>query len=213
MTEIIIDKIQTEFLIKKLREIFKPYIISEHNETVLNFNNEVGEGTFSIVTLENDKLNIYFKGKLNQLLEIKFYNAKQPALNFIYLQRGNIHIKHGEAETCLIEGAAQQLIYSSTIKEEEIVSWPAEVEVEFNFLKVFDFPYLNSKLGELSSDIIFDDIINATEKPFTDIRAEKSSAILENESLLNSDLVGEARIKDLEQKIKNIFNVQLKELF
>ncbi len=213
MTEIIIDRLQTDYLIKRLREIFNPYIISDDTETVLNFKNEIGEGTFSIVTLDNDKLNIYFKGILYEPLDIKFYNAKQPALNFIYLQNGFISVKHDNEKTNLVRTSDQQLIYSSVIMQDEIISWPLEVLVEFNFLKVFDFSYLNSNPNDIPNKHMIDEVFKSyNSKPFEDIVAKKSKSISEEEPLIKSDLVGSSRVRDLEEKIRYIFKTQMKEV-
>lgn len=207
MTEIIIDHINTSFLIKRLKELFNPYIITEGNETVLNFNNTIGEGQFTIMTIDEDKLNIYFKGHLNKDTSIAFYNSKQSAINFFYLQQGHIVVSHNEEANKIEKNNIQQLIYSSDNNDVETITLPANTYVEFNFLKLFNVSYLNSK-----SDAINIETVLKNENKSTYIKAFKANLIDDNQPLLHSSKVADNRIKELEQHIRNLFNIQKNEI-
>lgn len=207
MTEIIIDHINTSFLIKRLRELFNPYIISEGNETVLNFNNGVGEGTFTIITIDENKLNIHFRGKLSEDTDIKFYNSKQSAINFFYLQQGQMIVSNGKDSNDLVQDAVQQLIFSSDNNDVEAITLPANTYVEFNFLKLFDVSYLNSK-NEAKDIKTF--LKNGNTANY--IKAPKSKIIDVKAPLLFSEKVGKQRIEDIEHGVRKLFEIQRTEI-
>ncbi len=207
MTEIIIDHINTNFLIKRLRELFNPYIISEGNETVLNFKNGVGEGTFTIITLDDDKLNIHFKGKFSSDTDIKFYNSKQSAINFFYLQKGDIVISHNSEANSVSENGIQQLIYSSDSNDVETITWPADTTVEFNFLKLFDFSYQN-----FESEVLDTDLLLNSENGTTYIKSGKSEYVDSDKPLIHSNNVAKSRKEDFEKNIRELFEIQKKEI-
>lgn len=207
MTEIIIDRINTNFLIKRLRELFNPYIISEGNETVLNFKNSYGEGTFTIITLDNDKLNIHFKGKFSEDTDIKFYNSKQSAINFFYLQNGHLLISHNDEDNPMAENGVQQLIYGSDSNDVETIKWSANVYVEFNFLKLFDFAYADHLNETIDTRLLLNGD-NVTKY----IKASGSKEIDSKSPLLQSTRVAENRKEDLEKNIRKIFDIQMQEI-
>lgn len=211
MTEIIIDKVHTKFLVKKLKEVFNPIVLTDGIETTLTFNNYKGKGTFSIVTIDNSILNIHFSGVMYETFDVRFYNPSQNALNFIYLQRGSVRMKYGLTSTTLSDDSVQQLIYKSIMKDDEIVSWPLHVETEFNFIKLFDFAYqgTNGNVLDTSNSRV---ILDANLKPFKDVTAIRSRLIPYTDALLNSTGVGEERKQSLMESIKRLLELQVREI-
>ncbi|MFD1062184.1 hypothetical protein ACFQ1Q_02915 [Winogradskyella litorisediminis] len=206
MTDIIIDETQGGFLIKKLKDIFKPLVISEDIETDLVFDNDLGQGKFKILKLDRDILSLYFTGVMHQELKFKFLNTKLPVLNLIYLNKGKLSIEFNEAVYKLKENETQQFIYNSDIKEYEILTWPANTQIEFSFTKLFDFSYLNSKGLQERFKNSFENSKSLR------ITAPKNISVKSDSKLIDSKMVGKPRMKDLECQVYSLLNIQLEEI-
>ena len=79
-----------------------------------------------------------------------------------------------------------------------------------NFLKVFNFSYLSAGDVVTTKNVSVEGLKNFDHIPFKDIRAKRSNHISPGETLLQSELVGNARVRDLERKVKRILQEQLK---
>ena len=208
MTEIIIDKVHTKFLVKKLRDVFNPIVVTDDLETILTFDNDKGKGTFSIIALGNSILNIYFSGIVYETFDVRFYNPKQNALNFIYLQKGAIKIWHDNSQTELSNKNEQQLIYKSVLRDDEIISWTLNEVTEFNFIKLFDFSYQDNN-GLITNHYNTGVVLDTSLKSFNKMTSLRSHLIPSDDVLIASDKVGKERSLELTEAIMRLLDIQI----
>jgi len=201
MKELHFSLLETKFLLRVFKLFFNPFVITNKNEIILNFDNERGKGSFLFFTQKNEFLNISFKGKLFEELSFKILDQAKT-IYAMYFSKGVSLITTNNNLLKIDSDYCNQIVFKNDCKIKTNISFPAKIQLEFNFMKI------NNLDSKEESQLVFSHFLNNDVNSFT----SHYPLPINNGDVLYSDKVGDDRILDLKNQIVNLKKLHSKQL-